>query len=49
MPTATKPPRPMPPVDQQVVDPKTGRMNQAWYDYFKLMDALVRAIRLEIP
>jgi hypothetical protein len=49
MPTATKLPRPLPPIELSFVDPNSGRVRQDWYEYLKIMDALVRALRLEIP
>jgi hypothetical protein len=49
MPTATQPPRPLPPSDQQWIDPRTGKPTQTFYEYVKILDALVRALRTEIP
>jgi len=32
-----------------MIDPRTGRITKDWLDYFQSLDAIVRALRLEIP
>lgn len=49
MPTQSPEPIPLPPSEQPVIDPATGRMTQAWYDYFRRLDASSRVVRQEIP
>lgn len=49
MPTATLAPKLLPPKDYPVFDPKTGKLTDLWYEYLKSSDALIRALRLEIP
>ena len=61
MPTATTVPKLLPPRDHalfdprtgqlthDLFDPRTGQLNDIWYEYLKSIDALVRALRLEIP
>lgn len=41
-------PRPMPPHDEPLTDPKTGKITQAWLDYFLALDAWVRAATPQI-
>ena len=48
MPTATKPLKPIPEQDIEWTD-KDGKLRPDIYDYIKKLDALVRALRLEIP
>ena len=49
MPTATQPPKLLPPRDFPILDPKTGQLTDVWHEYLKSIDALLRALRLEIP
>lgn len=49
MATATTPPKPLPGQDTRWIDPVTGRPTPEFYDYAKKLDALIRALRLEIP
>ena len=49
MTTQSPPPIPLPPSEQPVIDPTTGLMTQAWYDYFRRNDAALRVVRQEIP
>lgn len=49
MPTATKPLPPMPDAPIPIVILPDGRPDPDWYNYLKRLDALVRALRLEIP
>jgi hypothetical protein len=37
-------PKPLPPSEQQWVDPQTGRPSQTFYNYAKILDARVRAL-----
>jgi hypothetical protein len=37
-------PKPLPPSEQQWIDPKTGRPSQTFYDYARILDARVRAL-----
>ena len=48
MPTATKPLKPLPEQDIAWTD-ESGKLRPDIYDYIKKLDALVRALRLEIP
>lgn len=48
MATLTQPLPPKPDASIPVVM-ADGRMNQDWYRYFTRLDALIRALRLEIP
>ena len=43
MPVATLRPLP-PPVHVALVDPKTGMLTQPWQEYFKSLDAAMRAL-----
>lgn len=36
--------RPLPPPQEPITDPKTGRMTQTWYLYFQSLDAHTREI-----
>lgn len=49
MPTATKPPQPMPPPDVQLIDPETGRLTKVGFDLLKNWRDLIDALRKEIP
>ncbi len=49
MATATKVPKLLPPRDRPLLDPATGLLTDDWYEYLKNIDALIRALRLEIP
>lgn len=49
MPTATKVPKQLPEQDTRWIDPATGKPVPDFYDYVKKIDALIRALRLEIP
>lgn len=49
MPTATKPLPQLPIPQIPIVEPNTGHMTPEFYEYLKALDALLRAIRLEIP
>lgn len=48
MATATQPLPPMPEAAVPIVMPD-GKPNPDWYRYLKRLDALLRALRLEIP
>lgn len=48
MATATIAPRPLPTPDVRLID-ENGKPTPALYEYLKQIDALVRALRLEIP
>lgn len=48
MPVVRKAP-PLPPSNIPVVDPRTGQMTRAWYEYFAALDALLREIVAAIP
>lgn len=39
---------PLPIPDVQLIDPKTGKPTQAFYDYLKRLDAIVRVLRTEV-
>lgn len=49
MATATNVPRPMTPHDVRWIDPQTGKPTPEFYEYMQMIDALIRALRLEIP
>lgn len=49
MPTATTPPKPLPPPSVPLVDPATGRPTREGYELLKSMHALLAALRGEIP
>jgi hypothetical protein len=49
MPTATPPLLPIPTYSVPLIDPRTGRISTEWFNYFQSLDAIVRALRLEIP
>lgn len=49
MATVTKPPKQLPSPQAQWFDPQTGKPTPIYYEYQKSMDALIRALRLEIP
>lgn len=41
--TVPNPPK-LPPPEQPVIDVKTGRMTQAWYDYFRQAEDRLRKL-----
>lgn len=49
MPTATKPPLPLPPPAVVLIDPATGRPTREFYDLLRSLHDLVSALRTEIP
>lgn len=49
MPTATKPPLPMPAPNVALIEPTTGKPTKAGYELLKNLRDLLAAIRSEIP
>lgn len=49
MPTTSPPLDPMPIPSVPVVDVKTGKMDQNWYDFFKRLEQVVKKIRTQAP
>lgn len=49
MPTTTKALPQMPSDQQPVIDPRTGKLDPRWLEYFQALDRCLRTLRTEIP
>jgi len=49
MPTASPNPVPIPPPSVQAIDPQTGLVTKAWYDFWSNQASILSTVRKEIP
>lgn len=48
MPTESKPVREIPPPRIEIVDPRTGKLTKAWYEYLKSLSDTLVVVREEL-